>query len=259
VDALLELTEVDGGAGGKARGLAHLAALGLPVPPALVLPADAYRRWRERGDLAVEDREALAAGLERLGTPLAVRSSAADEDAAGRSAAGQYESVMGVETLPELLAAVETCFRAAESERAVAYRGSGEVGLALVLQREVAAQRAGVAFSVDPVAGDASHVLLEATFGHGERLVAGLVDPDRYWVERRAGRVRARIAAKSDVAPARRFARTLRDDEARSLAALVLRAEDGFGCPVDVEFCLQGPTAWLVQCRPITTLDDRGA
>ena len=259
MDALVELTDVDGGAGGKASGLARLVALGLPVPPALVLSAGAYRRWQERGELAAEDREALAAGLERLGPPLAVRSSAADEDAEGRSAAGQYESVMDIETLPELLAAVETCFHAAESERAVAYRGSGEASLALVLQRHVAAQRAGVAFSVDPVTGDRSRVLLEAAFGHGERVVAGLVDPDRYWVDRRDGGVRARIAAKSDVAPARRFARTLRDDEARSLATLVLRAEEGFGCPVDVEFCFDGPAPWLVQCRPITTLDDRGA
>ena len=257
MDALLELTELDGGAGGKARGLARLAALGLPVPRALVLPADAYRRWRERGALADGDRESLASALARLGTPLAVRSSAADEDASDRSAAGQYESVMGVETLPALLSAVETCFRAAEGERAVAYRGERDVALALVLQREVRATRAGVAFSVDPLAGEDRRVLVEAVFGHGERLVAGLVDPDRYWVDREGGDVRARIAAKEDVTPARRFARTLRDDEARSLAALVLRAEEGFGRPVDVEFCFEGPRPWLVQCRPITTLDDR--
>ena len=254
MDALLELTEVDGGAGGKARGLARLAALGLPVPPALVLAPAAYRRWRERGALADEDREALASALDRLGTPLAVRSSAADEDAPDRSAAGQYESVMGVETLPALFAAVETCFQAAEGERAVTYRAERDVALALVLQREVRATRAGVAFSVDPVTGDAARVLVEAAFGHGERLVAGLVDPDRYWVDRVGGDVRARIAAKPEVAPARRFARTLRDDEVRSLAGLVLRAEEGFARPVDVEFCFDGPRPWLVQCRPITAL-----
>ena len=64
----------------------------------------------------------------------------------------------------------------------------------------------------------------------------------------------ARVAAKVGVASARTFARTLRDDEARAVADLVLRAEAGFGWPVDVEFCFEGRELWLVQCRPITTL-----
>ena len=257
MDALRDLSEVDGAAGGKAHGLARLAALGLPVPPALVLTTDAYVRWLETGRVAEEDARALGRALERLGTPVAVRSSALDEDAADRSAAGQYESVMGVRTPAEAVAAAAHCFRAATSERAVAYRGRSDTALALVVQREVAASRAGVAFSIDPVTGDGSELVIEAAFGHGERIVSGLVAPDRYRVERDTGRVRARIAEKDDVAPARRVSRTLRDDEARGVADLVLAAERGFGGPVDVEFCFEGGTLWLVQCRPITTLDAR--
>ena len=250
MDALLELGETGDAVGGKAGGLALLTALGLPVPPALVLPTEAYARWRETDELP---EEALSRALERLGAPLAVRSSAADEDTEGRSAAGQYESVLGVSTLAELGAAVEACYRAAESERARAYRGSGEAALALVLQREVPADRAAVAFSHDPVTRDET-VLLEVVYGNGEQLVAGAVEPDRYWVARNGGEVRARIAEKRNVGPARRFARTLRDDEARTVTALVLEAERGFGRPVDVELCFQGARLWLVQCRPITTL-----
>jgi pyruvate,water dikinase len=250
VDALHELGEAEDRAGGKAAGLARLAALGLPVPPALVLPATAYAHWRETGELP---EAALTRAFERLGSPLAVRSSAADEDTEGRSAAGQYESVMGVSTPAELRAAVETCYRAAESGRARAYRGGGDATLALVLQREVAADRAAVAFSRDPMARDET-VLLEVVYGHGEQLVSGRVEPDRYWVDRDGETVRARIAEKVNAAPARRFARTLRDDEARDVAGLVLEAERGFGRPVDVELCLDGPRVWLVQCRPITTL-----
>jgi phosphoenolpyruvate synthase/pyruvate phosphate dikinase len=258
MDALLELTELDGGAGGKAEGLARLAALGLPVPPALVLSADAYDRWREAGRLAAGDVATAAHALERLGAPIAVRSSASDEDTAGRSAAGQYESVMGVRTPADLRAAVEACYRAAESERARAYRGEGDVRLALVLQREVAADRAGIGFSVDPATGDRDRVVLEVVFGHGERAVSGVVTPDRYWVTRNGdAAVRARVAEKEDEPAARRFARTLRDDEARRVAELIVRAEEGFGVPVDVEFCFEGPSPWLVQCRPITTLDGR--
>lgn len=257
MDALLELTALDGGAGGKAEGLARLATLGLPVPPALVLSADAYDRWRERGRMADGDLAAATTALERLGSPLAVRSSASDEDTAGRSAAGQYESVMGVRTPTDLAAAVEACYRAAEGERARAYRGERDVRLALVLQREVAADRAGVAFSIDPATGEGGDVLLEVVYGHGERVVSGVATPDRFWVGRRGGSVRARVAEKPHEPPARRFARTLRDDEARRVAEVVLRAEEGFGRPVDVEFCFDGPVLWLVQCRPITTLHGR--
>jgi pyruvate,water dikinase len=254
MDALLELSETDGRAGGKARGLARLAALGLPVPPALVLPSEAYTRWRATGALDEETVSALAAVFERLHEPLAVRSSATDEDAGDRSAAGQYETVLGVRGLDALVAAVESCYRAAEGERASAYRGSAAAELALVVQREVPADRAGIAFSVDPTSRDRASVILEAVFGHGERAVAGLVNPDRYWIDRRSRAVRARVAEKPALPPARRFARVLRDDEARSVAELVLSAEAGFGVPVDVEFCFEGPEPWLVQCRPITAL-----
>jgi pyruvate,water dikinase len=250
VDALLELSEVDGAAGGKAAGLARLTALGLPVPPALVLGPEAYRRWRETGDLP---SEALAHAFERLQPPLAVRSSAQDEDTEGRSAAGQYESVMGVRTLDALVDAVETCYRAAESERARAYRGGGEAALALVIQHEVPADRAAVAFSRDPVTGDDS-LVLEVVYGHGEALVSGRADPDRYRVSRDGTRVEARLVEKLGVPASRRLARTLRDDEAVELARLVLAAEEGFGRPVDCELCFDGPRTWFVQCRPITTL-----
>ena len=93
--------------GGKARGLAALLELGLPVPPAVVLTTDAHSRFREQGSLDAADRTALLAALDRVGEPLAVRSSAADEDAGDRSAAGQYDSVMGVRGPDAVVAAVE--------------------------------------------------------------------------------------------------------------------------------------------------------
>jgi pyruvate,water dikinase len=250
--------------GGKARGLARLVGLGLPVPPAFVLTAEAHERWRREGRIADADRAALAAAAEQLGAPLAVRSSAADEDAGDRSAAGQYESLMGVHGPEALLAAVEHCWRQAESGRALAYREGATARVALVVQREVLADRAGVAFSVDPVTGAGADVLIEAVFGHGEGAVGGTVTPDRYRVARGSGAVRARVAAKEGVADGagalralpreRRCARTLRDDEARAVAELAVAAERGLGAPVDVEFCFERGTLWAVQCRPITTL-----
>ena len=210
--------------GGKAAGLARLVALGLPVPPALVLPPG-----EELGD--PEDVTRL------LGEPLAVRSSAAGEDAAGRSAAGQYETVLNVRAVG-LADAVEQVRRG--SDRARAYGASGEI--AVILQRQVPATRAGVAFSRDPVDGR-DEVLVECALGGGDRVVSGLVTPDRYWIS--DGLIRARAAG---------LVRTLRDDELRDLVTVVRRAENGFGRPVDVEFCYDRRTVWFVQCRPITTL-----
>jgi phosphoenolpyruvate synthase/pyruvate phosphate dikinase len=254
--------------GGKAKGLARLAELGLPVPAARVLDADAHAEFVRTGRLGDAVVQALADAADELGAPLAVRSSATDEDVADKSAAGQYESVMGVAGADALQAAVEHCFRAADSERARAYRGNGAAGLALVVQREAHAQRAGVAFSADPVTGAREWILVEAAFGHGEGVVAGEVTPDRYRVRRADRVVTARIADKavwSDgrggggaVVPERRLARVLRDDEAVRIAELVELAERGFGEPVDVEFCWSGPELWLVQCRPITTLHAHG-
>jgi phosphoenolpyruvate synthase/pyruvate phosphate dikinase len=250
--------------GGKAKGLAQLAALGLPVPPARVLASDAHAEFVRAGQLSEPVLRDLADAAGELGAPLAVRSSAADEDVADKSAAGQYESVMGVVGAEALRSAVEHCYRAAESERARAYRGDGEVGLALVVQCEARAQRAGVAFSADPVTGTPDWILIEAAFGHGEGVVAGEVTPDRYRVRRGDGAVMARIADKASwvdgrggggpLPAERRLARVLRDDEAQRIAELVQRAERGFGAPVDVEFCWSGRELWLVQCRPITTL-----
>ena len=250
--------------GGKALGLARLAALGLPVPDARVLGVDVHARWLELGRLDESDRASLRTVVEELRAPLAVRSSAADEDSGDHSAAGQYESIMGVDGEPALLAAIEACYRAADAERARAYRGGRPAQVALVIQSEVRAARSGVAFSVDPVSGSGDAVVVEAVFGHGEGIVSGEVTPDRYLVARDGGRVRARRADKPAMSdgrgslhplPAeRRFARVLADHEAREVASLVERAEAGFGRPVDVEFCFEARRLWAVQCRPITTL-----
>jgi phosphoenolpyruvate synthase/pyruvate phosphate dikinase len=207
--------------GGKAEGLIRLQELGLPVPPFVAVPVG---------------EEVDEAAVAALGEPLAVRSSAVGEDAADRSAAGQYETVLGV-TRSTLSDAVERV--RSSTDRATAYGASGDV--AVVVQRQVPATRAGVAFSRDPVGGG-DDVVIECALGGGEAVVSGEITPDRYRVA--GDRVHARAAGS---------VRTLRDDEARDVAALVRSAEAGFGRPVDVEFCFEGRTLWLVQCRPITT------
>ena len=208
--------------GGKAAGLARLEQLGLPVPPAVVVPIGA-----ELDDPGEVTR--------RLGEPLAVRSSALDEDATERSAAGQYETVLDVrhETLADAVAHVR-----ATTQRARAYGAKAEV--AVILQRQIPATKAGVVFTRDPLTGEEVHVV-ECAFGRGDDVVSGNVTPDRYRI--RNGHIRARVAGAL---------RTLRDDELGRLLDLVREAEAGFGLPIDVEFCFERTKIWLLQARPIT-------
>ena len=144
--------------GGKAEGLVKLQELELPVPPFVAVPVG-------------EDPDEAA--VTALGEPLAVRSSAVGEDAADRSAAGQYETVLGVTraTLSDAVARVR-----AGTDRAQAYGADGDV--AVVIQRQVPATRAGVAFSRDPVDGG-DEVLIECALGGGEAIVSGEITPDR--------------------------------------------------------------------------------
>jgi phosphoenolpyruvate synthase/pyruvate phosphate dikinase len=107
-------------------------------------------------------------------------------------------------------------------------------------------------------------VVVEAVFGHGHGAGSGAVTPDRYRVERDTDAVAARVADKqaaanaagelSPLAPGRRTARVLRDDEARAVAGLVAAAESGLDARVDIEFCFAHGELWAVQCRPITAL-----
>ncbi|MGH8939396.1 MAG: PEP/pyruvate-binding domain-containing protein, partial [Actinomycetes bacterium] len=139
--------------GGKATGLSALLRLGLPVPPALVVPASARGVLADPGSV-----------VDRLGEPLAVRSSGLHEDTQGRSAAGQYESLMGV-TLDNLVAAVEEVYRSGSSDRVLAYGGGApDAAMAVIVQRQVPATRAGVAFSREPMSGS-DLVVVEAVFG----------------------------------------------------------------------------------------------
>jgi rifampicin phosphotransferase len=210
--------------GGKAAGLARLVELRLPVPPAVVIPVGA-------------ELDEVASLVGELEEPLAVRSSALGEDARDRSAAGQYETLLGVtrRDLPAAVARVR-----ASTARARAYGGGDE--LAVIVQRQVPATKSGVAFSRDPTSGERVCVV-ECAFGSGDAVVSGEVVPDRFRVS--DTRIAARVAG---------LLRTLRDDELHELASHVARAEEGFGYPVDVEFCYEWRVLWLVQCRAITTL-----
>ncbi|GAA1435742.1 hypothetical protein GCM10009616_33630 [Microlunatus lacustris] len=245
LDERARLAEV----GGKAVGLARLTAAGLPVPAGFCLTTAAYALWRHAGEpetVPAPVADALRSAWRALDADVvAVRSSATTEDLAGASAAGQQETVLGVRDEAELLAAVVACWRSLRAPRAVAYRARLEVeedavAMGVVVQRQVAADAAGVAFTLDPVSGDRSAVVVDAAPGLGEALVAGTVAAEVLRVDRASGAV----------TPARPT--LLGADQARVLAGLVQRVEDLLGTDVDVEWCRVGDDLLLVQARAVT-------
>ena len=199
------------------------------------------------GDLA----SAITGSLTRLGerAAYAVRSSATAEDLPTASFAGQQDTYLNVVGTAEILTHVSRCWASLFTERAVSYRlrngfDDRKVAMAVVVQRMVFPQAAGVLFTADPVTSNRKIVSIEATVGLGEALVAGRVNPDVYRV--RGGEVTAREIAAERAA--------LTDAQAVRLAELGRRIEAHFGRPQDIEWCLADDEFQIVQSRPITTL-----
>lgn len=176
--------------GGKAATLAELAAAGFPVPPGFVVPASAFT---QPGDAESQDAldAAIAAAMAPSGDGVfAVRSSAAAEDLPDASYAGLYETYLNVPAA-DLPDAVRRCHASAAAAQVTAYHTHRAVpahtavdaGMAVLVQRMVDADTAGVAFTANPVTGDPDQVVITAVRGLGERLVSGEAIGDQ-WVVR---------------------------------------------------------------------------
>lgn len=206
--------------------------------------------------------------------PVAVRSSASSEDGRIASFAGQCETLLNVRGASAVVTAVVECWASLHSERALLYRARhGLLGLdctaGVVVQRLVPADRSAVAFSANPVDGDRSAVVIDATWGLGEAIVGGLVNPDHYVVSKGDLSVRHRQisdkrsmivpldcggTAEQAVPAAMRAESSLNDAEIAELARLAIRLEEVRHHPVDIECAYHGARLAVLQCRPITTL-----
>jgi pyruvate,water dikinase len=232
------------------------------------------RRTLEGIAIPDELAAAITRSVTRLGgqAAYAVRSSATAEDLPTASFAGQQDTYLNVLGLAAILTHVSRCWASVFTERAVTYRlrngfGHRKVQMAVVVQQMLFPQAAGVLFTADPVSSDRKVVSIEATFGLGEALVAGLVNADVYTV--RDGEVVARAVAAKKLAiqarpsggtrevaiePAGQEQPALTDAQIVRLAQLGRRIETHFGRPQDIEWCLVDDGFQVVQSRPITTL-----
>jgi len=252
--------------GAKATGLGAAARAGLPSPPGLALSGAFV------DDVAAGKEEAIAqlvTAARSLAGPLAVRSSAADEDGADASFAGQHLTLLNVPSVDDLSAAVREIWWSANSDSAITYRQ--RVGLfarpsvGVVVQSLLNPDSAGVMFTQNPING-ADERMIEASWGLGEVVVAGRVIPDTYRLdrsgavlERTAGLKKVSIRSASDggtieeaVAPELVEQLCLDDDQLALLNALAGKCEDVYGPARDIEWAFAGGQLYLLQCRAVT-------
>ena len=265
--------------GAKAANLSRLAAMHR-VPAGFAISGLAADTAELPADLLEEVMAAYRILGARAGESLpgvAVRSSAVDEDGASASFAGQHATFLNVRGQQALVDAILRCCASAGSDSALAYRSAREVAsegagnIAVLVQHLVDADVAFVAFSANPVSGARDEVVINASWGLGESVVSGLVTPDMYVVRLAGDGIIDAFVAEKDVmtvmvdggteeAPvpqADRSRRCLDDAQVREVAALASSLEAEMGWPVDIEGAIAGDDAYLLQCRPITTLPGR--
>ncbi|MDQ3795352.1 MAG: PEP-utilizing enzyme, partial [Actinomycetota bacterium] len=228
-------------------------------------------------DLRLPDdlaKEILAAYRALGAPPVAVRSSATAEDLPGASFAGQQATSLNVRGEDELLDAVRRCWASLWSARAIAYRERqgfrhDRAAIAVVVQRLVAAEVAGILFTANPVSGARDEIIINAALGLGEAVVGGLITPDSFTLDRKTLTVRERQTGRQEVEtvlaehgtaerpldPKRAAQPTLNDAQLARLAEIGIAIEHHFGNPQDVEWAYAaGGQFWVLQARPITDL-----
>lgn len=257
--------------GSKAVGLGQAIRDGLPVPPGVALSGAIVEAVASGEEGALRD---VAKWVAPLGGPLAVRSSAVDEDGAAASFAGQHLTLLNVPSVADVGTALSKVWWSANSDSAITYRQ--RVGLftrpsiGVVVQALLDPQIAGVMFTRNPVTG-ADERVIEASWGLGEAVVAGLVIPDHYRIarsgqilERKAGLKRVAIRGvpsggtiEEDVPRDLAEQLCLDDGALEKLTALADRCEHVYGPDRDIEWAFANGTLYLLQCRAITKAGGR--
>jgi rifampicin phosphotransferase len=298
--------------GGKGANLARLTAFGMRVPAGLVVSRAAYdlfigqAHWLESSvrSLDLDSPEAMQSqsrtiqsGLEQLPVPqsvlddinvslgsgglggaefVSVRSSATSEDTSSAAFAGQHDTFLNV-PVSQAAEFLKLCWLSLWSDRAIMYRRQVGIGIldssmAVVIQRMVQADVAGVLFSVDPISGELDKAVVDANLGLGESVVSGEAEIDHWQIDKATGRVvQERLAEKSgavrplpgggtetvELVGEERDAPSLSKEQLRELARLATTIEERYGFPQDIEWAISQGTLYVLQSRPITSIAPR--
>jgi phosphohistidine swiveling domain-containing protein len=225
------------------------------------------------GKLPDEIAAPLDAAYRALGAPpVAVRSSATTEDLPELSFAGQQDTFLNVVGERQLRQAVVDCWSSLWTARAIGYRLRNAIphdgaALAVVVQELVPSETSGVLFTANPLSGLLSEAVIDATFGLGEALVSGQVEPDHYVADTRTGEILSlRLGNKATATQSKHGGgvenvraeaagkQTLSAAQVRQLVSAGRGIQEAYGTPQDIEWAFAGGALFILQSRPITSL-----
>lgn len=204
----------------------------------------------------------------------AVRSSATAEDLAFASFAGQQDTYLNIMGEKALLDSVRNCWASLFTDRAILYRIQNKiehekVHMSVVVQKMVLPEVSGIMFTADPISGHRKLISIDASYGLGEALVSGLVSPDIYKYNKSSSVIENKTIAekklaitpiegggtkKVEITAEKAASQVLQDSQIKTLAELGIAIEKHYGCPQDIEWCLENDKLYIVQSRAITSL-----
>jgi rifampicin phosphotransferase len=245
-------------------------------PVVLEQISDAIRALFMNGQMPEAIAIAIVTGYQELSQgaawlPVAVRSSATAEDLPGLSFAGQQDTYLNIVGSDAVLDAVKRCWASLWTARAIGYRARNrippdQVALAVVVQALIASEVSGVLFTANPLTGRRDEIVIDASFGLGEAIVSGQVEPDHYAVDPQCWQITERKLGTKALAIVPRpdggtehitggdSRQALPDEQIVELARVARRVADHFGTPQDIEWAWAGGQLYLLQSRPITSL-----
>ncbi|MBU2082251.1 hypothetical protein KKH14_02390 [Patescibacteria group bacterium] len=217
-------------AGGKGASLVKMTRAGIPVPPFFIIPAGAF------------DKKEILAEFKKLKAKyVAVRSSATAEDSSSASWAGQLETYLNT-TEKDLLKNIKKCRASLYSPRAISYRtqkrlNKQKISVAVIIQKMVQPETSGICFTANPVTGDRNEMIIEAGRGLGEAVVGGKIIPKTYVIHKKNLKFPHKFIGFGN------------------LYFICLKIEKLFKYPQDIEWAIVKGKIYILQSRPITTLD----
>jgi phosphoenolpyruvate synthase/pyruvate phosphate dikinase len=252
--------------GGKGYALGEMIRAGFNVPEGFVLSVSSFKKMRP------SLKTQLLSRFDELQVEfVAVRSSAIKEDGAEVTWAGQLETYLN-RNRDNLLQSIEECWKSANSIRAQSYaaqKGISSTKVAVIVQEMIQSEVSGVAFSVHPISNNNAQVVIEAGFGLGEAVVSGQVTPDTYIVDKKAGRIVEKYISHQKRKLIRNSTgetvwedisshgdeQKLTNEQVEKLRRLTVELEVFFRFPVDVEWAISKGKIYILQSRPITTIE----
>ncbi len=240
------------------------------------MPKDIEKEIREAYRKLCKVKKGIIIAGEEHEEFVAVRSSATAEDLPTASFAGQQKTLLNIKGEDEVVNAVKECWASLFTPRAIFYREEKgfkheEVSIAVVVQRMINADKAGVMFTVNPATSDRSKIVIEGAYGLGEAVVSGQVTPDTYivnketleieereistqeWMLTRKGEKTVRVEVPEEL----RSKQKLEDSEIIELARYGKKIEEHYNFPQDIEWAIEGDKIYVLQSRPVTTLKEK--